>query len=132
MIRTLFAAIGVVELLRPDALVTAAERVALENPEECERRWWVPSAVRAEGVALLYLALRGEAHYPALKQGLGVVGLLALASPHGYIDRGTALVYADADRCDWKSWVYPATRLTGLCYVLVALAERRADANGRD
>jgi len=132
MIRTLFAAIGVVELLRPDALVTAAERVALENSEECELRWWGPSAVRVEGAALLALAVRGEARYPALKKGLGVVGLLAFLSPHGYIDRGTALVYADADRCDWKRWVYPATRLVGLCYVVVALDELLTGSDGRD
>ncbi|WP_254546934.1 hypothetical protein [Halomarina pelagica] len=127
MLRTILTAIGVVELLSPEALIDTAERVALEDPNDCELRPWVVPGARVEGLLVLALVWRSDASYAALKRFLGVVGLLALAFPRAYVDYGARLAYADATECEWRPWVYPGTRLVGLTYVLVALDERGRD-----
>ncbi|WP_236035430.1 hypothetical protein [Haloarcula rubra] len=55
MIRNALTAVGIVELLFPEALVGAAERIALDNPDECELRSWVVPGARAEGLAILFV-----------------------------------------------------------------------------
>jgi hypothetical protein len=127
MLRTILTAVAGVELLTPKALVDAAERLALENPEDCELASWVVPGARIEGLVILLLAWRSDGTYAALKRFLGVVGLLALAFPRAYVDYGSRLAYEDDAAPEWKPWVYPATRLVGLAYVLVALDELRGD-----
>ncbi|WP_255458090.1 MULTISPECIES: hypothetical protein [Halolamina] len=41
------------------------------------------------------------------------------------MDYGTKAAYRDASTIEWRPWVYTGTRLIGLLYVVVALAERR-------
>lgn len=84
----------------------------------------VPGA-RVEGIDFPFLVWRSEASYSAFKRFPGVIDLLALISPRTYVDYSAELAYTDARSCNWKPWAYPATRLVGLLYVLIALGELR-------
>jgi hypothetical protein len=127
MLRTLFAAIGTVELLKPAALVSAAERLAMEEPGSAERRSGTLPAVRLEGVVLLFLASQRNRTYSTLKKLLGVVGVLALLAPRAFVDTASRIAYRD--ECTWRPWVYSATRFVGVLYVVVALRELRSKAD---
>ncbi|MFC7156357.1 hypothetical protein ACFQPA_12980 [Halomarina halobia] len=131
MLRTILTAVGIVELLSPEALIDAAERIALDDPDDCELKPWVVPGARIEGLAFLILMWRSDASYSAFKKFLGLVGILALAFPRAYVDYGAELAYTDAAECEWKPWVYPGTRLVGLLYVGIALDElRKGRASG--
>lgn len=125
MLRTLFSAILAVELLAPAALVDAAERVALENPEACEWRAWVLPGARVEGLLLLTMLWRSDASYARFKRLLGLIGLLAFLFPRAYVDYGSGLAYTASSTPEWRPWVYPGTRLVGAVYLLIGLRELR-------
>lgn len=123
MLRKILTLVGIVELLTPDALIDAAEQIALDNPDECELRPWVVPGARVEGLVFLVLMWRSDESYSAFKGLLGIVGLLALLFPRAYIEYGSRLAYTNATDPRWKPWVYPGTRAVGLLYILVALDE---------
>lgn len=123
MLRTILSLVGVVELLTPEALIDAAEQIALDNPDECELRPWVLPGARMEGLAFLLLMWRSDESYSGFKKFLGIIGVLALIFPRAYIEYGSRLAYTETTDPEWKSWVYPGTRIVGLIYVLVALDE---------
>ncbi|WP_129113691.1 hypothetical protein [Halegenticoccus tardaugens] len=125
MFRTLLTLIGILDILSPEKLIHAAERIALENPDECRMESWVVPVARAEGVVYLFLAWRSDASYSAFKKFLGIVGLVAVLYPRRFTDYSARIAYVDAERCSWRPWVYPGTRLVGLLYVLLALNELR-------
>lgn len=125
MLRTVLSAIGIIELVSPKALIEAAEGIALENQAECELRRWVLPGARLEGFLIVYLMWRSDASYAAFKQFLGFIGILALLYPRSYIDYGSSLAYTEGSSPEWKGWVYPATRVIGLVYVLIAFDELR-------
>ncbi|SEO99594.1 hypothetical protein SAMN04487948_11017 [Halogranum amylolyticum] len=127
MLRKILTTIGIVELLAPEALIETAEQVALEDPDECELRSWVVTGARVEGLALLLLMWGSDASYSRFKKFLGLIGILALSSPHVFVGCATPLAYTDASNCNWKPWVYEGTRLVGVLYVLIALNELRHD-----
>lgn len=125
MLRPILTAVTAVEALTPEKLIDAAERIALENPTECERRSWVVPGARLEGILILLAMWRSEASYSAFRKFLGVFGLLALLFPRSYVEYGARLSYVDSTTCEWKPWVYPGTRVIGFLYVVVALTELR-------
>ncbi|WP_416840753.1 hypothetical protein [Haloferax sp. DFSO52] len=125
MLRTILTVFGVAEILRPEVLIRSAERLALENPEECELRPWTVPIARAEGVVFLFLVRRRGGSYSTFKKFLGIMGLLSILYPRQYLRYATKLAYTDADACQWRPWVYQATRLVGLYYVLVSVLELR-------
>ncbi|MGM0605522.1 MAG: hypothetical protein ACQETB_07600 [Halobacteriota archaeon] len=125
MLKNVFRLIGLAEVLSPDGLIDRAERLALENPDECDVRSWIPHVARAEGIVFLYLTSRSDASYAAFKKFLGVIGILAMLYPKLYVDYAADIAYVDSERCQWNSWVYPVTRLVGVAYVLLALNEFR-------
>lgn len=127
MLRKILTTVGVIELVAPEALIDTAERLALENPDECELKAWVVPGARVEGILFLFLMWRSDASYSTFKKFLGMIGILALIYPRAYIDYSAQLAYTDADTCAWKPWVYPATRFIGLLYILIALDELRRD-----
>ena len=127
MLRLLLSAIGITELLSPNALIDRTERLALNNPDDCELRSWVIPGARIEGLLILVSMWRSDRSYSTFKQFLGVIGLFALAFPRAYIEFGAELAYTDASNCRWKPWVYFGTRLVGLLYVIIALDELRND-----
>lgn len=123
MLRPVLSTIGLVEIVAPEALIEAAEGIALENPEECElRRWGLPGA-RLEGFLFLYLMWRSDTSYAAFKRFLGLFGISALLYPRTYTDYGSSFAYTDGSEPEWKGWVYPGTRVIGLLYVLIAIDE---------
>lgn len=125
MLRTILTVFGVAELLKPGALIETAEKLALENPDECEVRPWVISGARAEGAFFLLLVRRSSGSFSSFKKFLGVIGVLAFLFPRKYLEFGSKLAYTDAEACQWKPWVYHGTRLVGLYYVLVSMNELR-------
>ena len=88
------------------------------------KSWVVPGA-RLEGLVFLVLMWRSNTSYSRFKQFLGVIGILALLYSRTYIDYAAEIAYTDATTCEWKSWVYPGTRLVGLLYVGIALTETK-------
>ena len=127
MLRKILTTIGVVELLTPEALIDAAEQIALDNPDECKLQSWVIPGARVEGLLFLLLIGRSDASYSRFKKFLGIIGILALVFPRAYVDYGAELAYTDSDNCMWKPWVYHGARLVGLLYVLIAINELRND-----
>ena len=125
MLRPVLSAIGIIELVSPQALIDAAEGIALENPAECELRPWVVPGARLEGLVFLFMMWRSDGSYAAFKRFLGLIGILALVYPRTYIDYGSSLAYTEESSPEWKGWVYPGTRIIGLLYVLIALDELR-------
>lgn len=125
MLRKVLTPITIVEVLRPETLIDAAEEIALDNPDECELKSWVVPGARLEGLVFLVLMWRSNTSYSRFKKFLGVIGILALLYPRVYVDYAAEIAYTDASTCEWKSWVYPGTRLIGVLYVSIALTELR-------
>ncbi|MFH5801914.1 hypothetical protein [Haladaptatus sp. CMAA 1911] len=123
----LLSAIGIIELLSPEALINRTEQLALDNPDDCELRSWVVPGARIEALFILVSVWRSDHSYSTFKRFLGVIGLFALVFPRAYVDYGTQLAYTDASDCRWKPWVYVGTRLVGLVYVIIAFDELRND-----
>lgn len=123
MLRKLLTTICTIEVLSPNVLIRNAERLALENPEDCDVRSWVAPVARLEGVVFLILMWRSDASYSTFKKFLGVIGLLALLYPRAYVDYGTKMAYTSASTPEWRPWVYTGTRVIGVLYLLVALTE---------
>jgi hypothetical protein len=108
----------------PERVVGFWERLALENPDECTLRWWVIPLARLEGLVFLTLSER-ETSGARFEQFLGVLGIPALLFPKQYIDWSTKLAYEDPDRCEWRSWIVPFTRIVGAVYVLAGIRGSR-------
>ena len=125
MLRTVLTPIAIVEVLWPETLIDTAEEIALDDPDECELMSWVVPGARLEGFVFLVLMWRNNTSYSRFKKFLGVIGILALLYPRAYVDYAAEVAYTDATTCEWKSWVYPGTRLIGLVYVGIALTELR-------
>jgi len=63
MLRKLLMAFGAIEILKPRPIISACERIGLENSEELRLRSWVEPAARLLGVLYLlvvYLSSREE------------------------------------------------------------------------
>ena len=125
MFRRLLAAFALLELLVPERIVDAGERLAFENPGECDLRPWTIPIARLEAVAFWYAARRGGASWTRFLRTLGLIGLPAALAPSAYLRFGLWLAYEDPDCCEPRPWVAPATRLLGLAYLLAALVARR-------
>lgn len=123
MLKQLLGAIGRIMMTSPERFIGFWERLALKNSEECTLRWWVIPLARLEGLVFVTLSKR-ELSGTQFKQFLGflgLIGILAFLFPKQYINWGTKLVYEDSDQCEWRSWVFPFTRIIGAVYVLVGI-----------
>lgn len=123
MLRTVLSTIGLVEILAPEALIDAAEQIALANPEECELSEWVVPAARMEGLLFMVVMWRSDASYSMFKRFLGVIGILAVVHPRIYVEYSSSLAYTADSTPEWRGWVYPVTRFVGLLYLLIAFDE---------
>jgi len=88
MLRKTLTAICTVEILAPEALITSAERLAIDNPNDCNWRSWVRPGARLEGMVFLGMMWRSDASYSTFKKFLGFIGILALLYPRTYLDYG--------------------------------------------
>lgn len=127
MLRTLLTTVCTIEVLAPEALISTAERLALDNPGDCEWQSWVTPGARLEGLVFLGMMWRSEESYSEFKKFLGLIGLLALLYPRTYVDYGAKVAYTTESTPEWKPWVYTGTRLVGLLYVLISLNELRSE-----
>lgn len=125
MLRAVLTTIGLIELISPQLFITVAERLALENPDECEMKSWITPVARVEGAVFLVLMWRSDTSYSTFKRFLGVIGFPALLYPRIFTDYGARLAYTEATDCEWRPWVYAATRLVGVLYVIVSFNELR-------
>ncbi|WP_327051404.1 hypothetical protein [Halomicrococcus gelatinilyticus] len=121
MLERLLSVFGLVELVAPDWLVERSAAAAFESTDGCTLKSWVRPAIRVEGAAFVLLGLRGRS--PTFRRLLGLLGVPAAVAPRRFVAFGTRLAHDDAEACQWRSWVVPATRVLGLAYVLVALRE---------
>lgn len=76
MLRKALTAVGLGEVLSPEALIDTVEGIALENPDECEIKPWVVPVARGEGHLDLFLAWRSDAAYGSFKKVLCIIGVL--------------------------------------------------------
>ena len=122
MLKRLMLAVGVVEVLFPKRVIRTAERIALENPGDCDLRGSTVPIARLEGITYLAFVLRGDTSAPWFRRLFGLFGAFAFLFPRQCMGLGTRLAYRNSDECEWKPWVEPATRVVGLFYVLVAVS----------
>jgi hypothetical protein len=127
MLRRVLAAVALLELLLPARVVDVAERLALAESGGCERKRRVVPLARLEGLVFLAVTLGPDRWRVRFKQFLGVLGVVALLAPRAFVDAGTRFAYTGAEGCTWHEWVYPATRVIGLGYILVAVDELRGE-----
>ena len=120
MLKRLLGAVGRVLMTNPERFINFWERLALENSEECTLKPWVIPLARLEGFVFVSLS-KNETPSARFEQFLGLVGIPALLFPSQYVEWGAKLVYEDPDRCEWRSWVVPFTRIVGFGYVLVGV-----------
>ena len=124
MNRSLLVLFALVEIAVPDRIVARGEVVAFENPEAARLRAWTLPLARLEGVVALWLAWQWDRAWPGLRPLFGTVGLPALVLPEAVLDAALRTAYENADEIEPKPWVVPATRVLGLCYVLIAIWPR--------
>lgn len=128
MLRKVLSAICTIEVLAPGALITSAERLALDNPGDCNLRSWVTLGARLEGLVFLGVMWRSDRSYSVFKKFLGFIGLLAFCCPRSSVNYGGEVAYTNESSPQWRPWVYKGTRILGLLYVIIALNELRRDA----
>ena len=116
--RTL-ALVGLVELLVPRRLISVAERLNFTDRGDAERRSWLLSAARIEG--LLWLLLARRASTTRLRPLLAVVGLPAVLAPKRTLDVGLRLADTNSETIEVAPWLPPVTRLVGLGYVVIGI-----------
>lgn len=128
MKRTLATAVGLVQLLAPNAIVGPAERLAFENPEAGRlRRWTIPVA-RLEGLLFIWLGTRDGRVSRRLRAALFALGFAMALAPRTAVESGLELSYENAEDLELKPWVVPTTRLLGVCYAVLAAVPERARA----
>ncbi len=123
MTRALFGPIGLVMALVPQHVLRWYERIALEEPDACEARPWVVSAIRAEGLVYLLVALVGGRASSVLKSVVGGVSLVALLFPRRYLDTGHALVYENSDDVTPNDGIESVVRGLGIALLVVMIVE---------
>lgn len=128
--RTLLVAFGLLEMLLPERIVRWGERLAFENPGEGALRPWTLPMARLEGLAFVWLVLRGRpSSIPSpFRKVLVAIGLPAALSPRPFVTGALGMAYENHADLELQSWVVPFTRVLGIVYLAVALFSGRADA----
>ncbi|WP_436346271.1 hypothetical protein [Natronorubrum sp. FCH18a] len=130
MRRLLALALGLVMVIVPNRIVEPAERLAFENPETGRLRRWTLSIARLEGLVFVWLLGRHPEHASILKRPLSVLSLVMALVPRQSLAFGLDLAYENPDELEVKSWILPATRVLGACYLVAGLAAVRATGRG--
>ncbi|MCU4742304.1 hypothetical protein [Natronoglomus mannanivorans] len=126
--RLLLVAFGLLEMLVPERIVQWGERLAFENPGEGTLRPWTLPMARLEGLAFVWLVLRGRSVPTPFRGALAAIGLPAALFPKPFVTGALGMAYENPADLELQSWVVPFTRVLGVVYLVVALFAGRADA----
>ncbi|ELY65571.1 hypothetical protein [Natrinema versiforme] len=124
MLRKLLIGFGLVEITKPEPIIGLCERIGLRNPSETRRRPLALTGARLEGLAFVWLLIRGRQGSTLVSGLLGLAGLTLVLVPQPIIDLSQQLVYANTDDLELQPWVVPAARLLGVLYLTVTLLSR--------
>ncbi|PCR91975.1 hypothetical protein [Natrinema ejinorense] len=124
MLRTLLIGFGLLEIVRPEPVIEACERIGLRNPAAAQRRPLALTGARLEGLVFVWLLVRGRQGSTLVTAMLGLAGLVLVLLPRPIIALSQHLVYADTDALELQPWVVPAARLLGVLYLTVTLLSR--------
>jgi hypothetical protein len=119
MIRTLLILFGFVEIVVPQPIIDACERIGLENPDDAQLRQRANFLARLEGAIFVWLLVRGRKQSPLVSTLLGATGLLAIIYPKPLIRFSQSFAYENSTELELRSWVTPAARLLGALYLTV-------------
>ncbi|WP_247003530.1 hypothetical protein [Halosolutus gelatinilyticus] len=128
MLRKLLITFGLVEIAKPQPVIDACERIGLANPEEAQLRPWALWGARLEGLAFVWLLVRGRGGSRLVGSLLGVAGIVLALVPRPIITLSQEFVYENTEDLELKPWIEPAARLLGVLYLTVVALSRRADA----
>lgn len=132
MLRKLLIAFGIFEIAKPQPVIDACERIALENPEEAELRPWALHGARLEGALFVWLLARRESGSTIASTLLGAAGAILVILPQPIIELSQTLVYENVDDLEPKPWVRPAARLLGVLYLTVVALSVVGDDSTQD
>ncbi|MEZ3163275.1 hypothetical protein ABNG03_00110 [Halorubrum sp. RMP-47] len=127
MIRAVVGALGELTVLAPDRIVAAFERVAVENLDDVEPRRGTRPTLRAEGAAVVALALIGGRVYALAMYVTGAFGTVLLVVPPAYRAIAGRILYEDPDAVEWKPGFDTFLRLVSAAYALLGVRELRRD-----
>lgn len=130
MLRKALIAFGVFEILRPQPVIDACERIGLENPAEATLRPHAHSLARLEGVLVVWVLVRGRRKSPLVSAVLAVMGMLAILAPRPLIRLSQLVAYENPAELELKPWIVPATRLLGALYLLVVVVSGTGEDPG--
>ena len=132
MLRKLLIAFGIFEIAKPQPVIDACERIALENPEEAKLRPWALHGARLEGALFVWLLARRESGSTIASTLLGVAGAVLVILPQPIVELSQTLVYENVDELEPKPWVQPAARLLGVLYLTVVALSVVGDDSTQD
>ncbi|WP_408960000.1 hypothetical protein [Natrinema sp. 74] len=124
MLRNLLIGFGLVEIVKPEPIIGACERIGLRNPSSTQRRPLALTGARLEGLVFVWLLVRGRKGSTLVSGLLGLAGLVLVLLPRPMITLSQHLVYANTDDLELQPWVVPAARLLGVLYLTVTLLSR--------
>ncbi len=128
MLRKLLIAFGLFEIVYPQPIIDACERIGLQNPKQAQLRPWAHWGARLEGVFVVWVLVRGRSGGSSIVSGLlAAVGVVTALLPRPIIALSQELVYENATQLELRPWIVPAARLLGVCYVLVAVLSWRRE-----
>ncbi|WP_336328754.1 hypothetical protein [Halovenus sp. HT40] len=130
MIRTLFIVFGLIEIVVPQPIIDACERIGLENPADAQLRPRAALLARLEGALFVWILVRGRDQSPLTSRLLGAAGLLAVLYPTPLIRFSQTFAYENSSDLELKPWVRPAARLLGALYLAVVFLSGRENGSG--
>lgn len=119
MIRTALILFGLIEIVVPQPIIDACERIGLENPENAQLRPGANLLARLEGAMVVWLLVRGRERSPISSTLLGGAGVLAVLYPDPLIRLSQSFAYENPGDLELRPWVRPAARLLGVLYLAV-------------
>ncbi len=133
MLRKLLIAFGLVEIVKPQPVVDACERIGLANPAAAQLRPWALWGARFEGLLFVWILVRGRGGTTIGSALLGAAGVVLVLAPRPIIRLSQDLVYENSEELELKPWIEPAARLLGLLYLtVVALAWRSSSSTTQE
>lgn len=113
---------GLLMALFPAKFLTTMQNIAVDNPDDYVDRRWVVPYVRAEGLLVVLICLRGGRAYTAFMTFIGAVGAVVLLFPRQYVEYGNRVAYEGSAPFEWRAGYLPGLRALGA--VLIVLGYR--------